>query len=191
MTNNIQIKRALKASFVLLVFIACIPLSGKAQESAQSLINISALTKPLVEQVFSSVESAGSSNETNLDSGENQQETLNNIESSQGVNSVVNSMGIDTQNEVSEAFISECINVENCENLIVSSGEEIISFTTHECASETFSNIAQDLTSKGWTHAKSGVEHQGTFIKSEGDIRWLYISALQYGEGSCVVIQKS
>ena len=175
----IQNWRALKAILITVGIIMLIPISGFAQEQAQNTTQLTSIMSTIVSQSFG--ESANSA-----DVGRATDDSSNgNVD----IEKLANNMGVKTSKNVPEAFTDECFDVSGKSNLLVDEQGDLISFTASGEAGTAFQDIMQCLEKKGWTSAESGSDTQGTFIKNAGDIRWIYVTCLDVGGETCVVIQ--
>ena len=216
-TKNVQRRRAIKATLIVTAIIMLIPVASFAQEEVQNTSRIASIASTVVDQSFDACAdnvSASNTSEAVNDSALNS-ETNFDVD----ISKLASIMGVQTSDAAPEAFTNECFDVSGESNLLVEKQGSLLSFTTGEGAEDAFNNITQKLEDNGWTSAKtnagtddgaqsntqSGSQSdessdtqldsqpgmQCTFVKDSGDIRWLYLTCLNIGGETCVVIQTS
>lgn len=88
-----------------------------------------------------------------------------------------------------ERFSSEALDLSRYSEVRIHSEGSVVGFTTPLRAEDAFRDMAGCLERGGWTAVPSGVATEGTFIKSSGEYTWLYISCIQMGDSTSVVVQ--
>lgn len=91
--------------------------------------------------------------------------------------------------EVPESFQEEVLSTAGREDLRCDASAGIVGFSEEGSAEEVFAQLSAELAEKGWTGVESGLDAAGTFVKGDGDHRWLYLSCVQVGDSTSVVAQ--
>ena len=91
--------------------------------------------------------------------------------------------------EVPESFQEEVLSTAGREDLRCDASAGIVGFSEEGSAEEVFAQLSEELAEKGWTGVESGLDAAGTFVKGDGDHRWLYLSCVQVGDSTSVVAQ--
>ena len=91
--------------------------------------------------------------------------------------------------EVPESFQEEVLSTAGREELRCDASVGVVGFAEAGEAAEVFARLSAELEEKGWTAVESGLDSAGTFVKEDGEHRWLYLSCVQVGESTSVVAQ--
>ena len=181
-----QGRRAIKASVVVAILIASVPIVAAAQQKAQDFSSTSSVVGSIFQQSFGGLQldldNQGA--ESNVEG-----EQISTVESALEASTLAASMGIKTNTSPPDNFTAECFDVSNRSNVLVNEQRNLISYTTESAAQSEFSEISRVMEDEGWSIAKSGVDTQGTFVKNTGSISWAYVNCINVGGETCVVIQ--
>lgn len=181
-----QGRRAIKASVVVAILIASVPIVAAAQQKAQDFSSTSSVVGSIFQQSFGGLQLDldNQGTESNVKG-----EQISTVESALEASTLAASMGIKTNTAPSDNFTAECIDVSNRSDVLVNEQGNLISYITEGEAQSEFSEISRAMEGGGWNCARSGVDTQGTFVKSSGSISWAYVNCINVGGETCVVIQ--
>ena len=90
---------------------------------------------------------------------------------------------------IAPLFAREGFVPKEADDLQVGGEGRVIGLCLPGTAAEGFSSMSKGLEEAGWTVVPSGQDACGTFVKDEGDLRWLLVSCLQAGGQVSVVVQ--
>lgn len=93
------------------------------------------------------------------------------------------------EDRVSETYALELFDANGYQDVCVSEDQQVVGFSTDMTAEETFSQISEILTSKGWRAVPSGSSVMASFEKEDGRYSWALVSCVQMSEGCSAVIQ--
>lgn len=96
---------------------------------------------------------------------------------------------VSSGDEVPESFQEEILSLDGFTELRCDLDSGVVGFTAQGEAEEVFEEIEAVLEEGGWTFVESGLEACGTFVKVEGDYQWLFVSCVQVGSSTSVVVQ--
>lgn len=91
--------------------------------------------------------------------------------------------------DIPSMFNEEVVDVSGYPTVFVNDDGSIIGFSRVEPARQAFSSIADELRSKGWAFVESGSQLSGSFVKSSGRYRWVFVSCVPVSGQASVVIQ--
>ena len=89
----------------------------------------------------------------------------------------------------SKVFNDEVIDVSVYLAVFVNDDGSIVSFLRTEPPQQAFASIVDELRSKGWVYLESGSRMTGSFVKSSGCYRWVFVSCVSVSGQTSVVIQ--
>ncbi len=180
--RSILRKRAILASIITAFLVSIIPFVGYAQQQTKNIYSTS--------QVICEVAKAGfgewSFKDVLQEGGE-----CGALRDSVDIQKLIGCVGVKTTSVVPESFVQECFDLNDVSDLVVDAQESLIGFTTKNDAKDELERILEKMEGKGWVAAKSGVDMQATFVKDVGEIRWAYISCIEVGGETCVIVQIS
>lgn len=91
--------------------------------------------------------------------------------------------------QLPEGFETEVLDLSQAEGLRVAAEGTVVGFLLQGDASKAFSQMSEQLTSRGWSSVASGRPNCGSFVKSGGDYTWLFVSCTQVGDAVSAVVQ--
>lgn len=92
---------------------------------------------------------------------------------------------------VPQGFEDEVVGVAGRADVRVLEGCGIVGFVESGNAESVFDGLLGDLSSKGWLQIESGRAACGTFVKEDGFYRWIFVTCVQVGASTSVVVQYS
>lgn len=88
-----------------------------------------------------------------------------------------------------DGFEDEVLSLHGKEDTRVDERARVVGFTMAGVSEEMFQAVSCELEALGWIRVESGLPNCGTFVKEEGSYRWLFVSCVQAGESTSVVVQ--
>lgn len=88
-----------------------------------------------------------------------------------------------------EAFEEEVLSLAGLSEVRVDPRSSVVGFTAVGSAERAFEHAARELEVRGWTSIDSGSTTCGSFVKGEGRYRWAFVSCVQVGSTTSVVVQ--
>ena len=86
-------------------------------------------------------------------------------------------------------FESEVIAAVDQQDVRFDEQGRIVGFCVAGIVEEVFFSLADELTGKGWICVESGSASCGSFAKGAGAYRWAFVSCVQVGDSTSVVVQ--
>lgn len=88
-----------------------------------------------------------------------------------------------------ETFEQEVLSLAAYRELRLAAEVCVVGFTADGSAEKTFSDLSQTLERGGWTAITSGSATAGSFVKSTGTYRWIFMSCSDIAGTTSVVIR--
>ena len=96
---------------------------------------------------------------------------------------------VESGSSVLEAFEQEVLSLAAYSELRTTAEACVVGFIANESAEKTFSDLTQTLERGGWTAIASGSATAGSFAKSTGAYRWIFVSCSDIAGTTSVVIR--
>ncbi len=93
-----------------------------------------------------------------------------------------------TNDGVPEAFKEECFGPNEWGDVYCSQEERVIGIVSEDATSELFDRCSERLVTRGWTRVNAGADNCASFLKEEGELRWLFMQTFDAGGSSLAVI---
>lgn len=87
-----------------------------------------------------------------------------------------------------EGFEEEVVPLGGRADVRVGAGGSVVGFSGQADAEREFAMLADELGRRGWTPVDSGRDDCGSFVKKDGKFTWLFVSCVQAGEATSVVV---
>ncbi len=88
-----------------------------------------------------------------------------------------------------DRFSSEVFPLDGQRDVRSNSDGSVIGFTSSSPPKKAFDEVGRSMVERGWTAVPSGVEACGSFVKSEGALKWAYVSCSRVGSETSIVVQ--
>ena len=86
-------------------------------------------------------------------------------------------------------FADEVAQTAGWDEVRVDERGRIVGFCVFGTADAAFARLADGLVGNGWSRIESGSATCGSFSKSDGIYRWIFVSCVQVGDSTSVVVQ--
>lgn len=98
---------------------------------------------------------------------------------------------LSTEDSIESEFAEELFVPEDLDAREIQSAVDgtVVGLTLSSNAEDSFTEIANAMEARGWRVISSGMGTAGSFVKSEGSIRWAFVSCTQIGLETSVVVQ--
>ena len=93
-----------------------------------------------------------------------------------------------TNDGVPEAFKEECFDPNEWGDVYCSQEERVVGIVSEDATSELFARCSERLVTRGWTRVNAGADNCVSFLKEEGELRWLFMQTFDAGGSSLAVI---
>lgn len=110
-------------------------------------------------------------------------------ESLAGLRGVRDAYAVKAGDDHVATFEKELFSLADARDVLATPDGRIVGFTASEGAGSAFALIAQRLSDAGWTEVPSGAATIGSFVKSDGTLRWVFVVCSDMGGESSVVVQ--
>lgn len=97
--------------------------------------------------------------------------------------------GGESKRDAPARFEEEVLSLEGVSEMRVDPRSAIVGFTSAKAADHVFKDASDELEARGWTFVDSGSNTCGTFVKEAGTYRWVFVSCVQVGSSTSVVVQ--
>lgn len=91
--------------------------------------------------------------------------------------------------QLPESFSGEVFSGEGFDEVLVAEDGAVVGFVGRGSSAEVFSQLSDELVSKGWLPIESEQKTMGTFVKKYGTYTWLMLACSGVDEKVSVVIQ--
>lgn len=86
-------------------------------------------------------------------------------------------------------FADEVVAVAGRDEVRADERGRVVGFCVSSAAEGVFSSLADELAGKGWARIESGSATCGSFSKNGGAYRWAFVTCVQVGDSTSVVVQ--
>ncbi len=94
-------------------------------------------------------------------------------------------------NPLPEAFEKEVLAPSNTDEVWVSEGEGVMFFLKPADAASVFVETSNELIANGWSSIESGYGFSASFVKETGVYTWAFVTCIDYGTESALMIHVS
>ena len=160
-----------------------------AYEAADA--SVAASTGASVEENAGTLLATGADTSADASAGADASSTTNTaaLEDSENMMAfVLGNEAVLTNDGVPEAFKEECFGPNEWGDVYCSQEERVIGIVSEDATSELFARCSERLVTRGWTRVNAGADNCASFLKEEGELRWLFMQTFDAGGSSLAVI---
>lgn len=95
----------------------------------------------------------------------------------------------ETPVEAPDRFEDEVVSLVGRGDVHVGARGRVVGFCCDKSPEAAFLEVAGILEGRGWTAVESGLAASGSFVKEEGAYTWAFVSCVQSGSATSVVVQ--